>query len=390
MLQKYIKKIFTPKQSLNTKTRPLDFTTGFHHQESTVGIGSYKQNVIVYRCVNLVAQTASHVPWQIFTIKGGKRQIQPFHPVAKLLKTPSANKGGAEFFAELVSSKLLFGDAYILASGMDKAPPKELYLLASQNTNIVIENGRAVAYKYHSHSGEKLFPINPITRMSRVLHVKNYNPVNPFNGLSCLDAAAASIEVHNMASRWNAGLLRNGARPSGALVVKEGSGYLSDEQFERIREQLNDKYVGSASAGRPMILEGGLDWREMSISPKDMDFVESKNAAAREIALAFGVPPQLLGINGDNTYSNMQEARLALWEETLIPLLDKLSDSMTNWLSHLFGEEIIVEFDRDAISALTAKRDSLWDKIASSDFMSVNEKRAWLGMAPIKGGDGVV
>ena len=57
-----------------------------------------------------------------------------------------------------------------------------------------------------------------------------------------------------------------------------------------------------------VLLEGGLDWREMSINPKDMDFIESKNSAAREIALAFGVPPQLLGINGDSTYSNMQEA----------------------------------------------------------------------------------
>ena len=315
--------------------------------------------------------------------------MQPFHPAARLLKKPSANKGGAEFFAELISSKLLFGNSYILASGIDKMPPKELYLLPSQNTNIVIEHGRAVAYKYHSHGGERLYPINPVTRMSRVLHFKNYNPANPFTGLSCLDAAAASIDVHNMASRWNASLLRNGARPSGALVVKDGNGHLSDEQFERLREQLNDKYVGSASAGRPMILEGGLDWREMSISPKDMDFIESKNAAAREIALAFGVPPQLMGINGDSTYSNMQEARLALWEETLIPLLDKMSDSMTNWLSYLFGEEIIVDFDRGAISALTVKRDSLWDKIASSDFMSVNEKRAFLGMPPVEGGDKV-
>ena len=391
MLKKYIDKIFTPKtQNLSTKTRHFDFASNYQNNEPTTGIGSYKQNVIVYRCVNLVSQTASHVPWQIFTIKGGVRHLQPFHPAARLLKKPSANKGGAEFFAELISSKLLFGNSYILASGMDKMLPKELYLLPSQNTNHVIENGRMVAYKYLSNVGGKLYPINPITRMSRVLHVKNYNPANPFTGLSCLEAAAASIEVHSMASRWNSNLLKNGARPSGALVIKDGNGYLSDEQFERIREQLNDKYAGSASAGRPMILEGGLDWREMSISPKDMDFIESKNTAAREIALAFGVPPQLLGINGDNTYSNMQEARLALWEETLIPLLDKLSDSMTNWFSHLFGEEIIVEFDRDAISALTAKRENLWDKIASSDFMTVNEKRAFVGLSPINGGDVLV
>ena len=388
MLKKYINKILAPKPQLTTKSRNFDFANGYY-DEPTTGIASYKQNVIVHRCVNLVSQTASHVPWQIFTIKGSRRHLEQFHSAAKLLKKPSANKGGAEFFAELISSKLLFGNAYILASGTDKMLPCEIYLLPSQNTNLVIEHGRAVAYKFHAHSGERLYPINPISRMSRVLHIKNYNPSNPLIGLSCLDPAASSIDAHNMASRWNSNLLKNGARPSGALMIKDGNGYLTDEQFERIREQLNEKYAGSASAGRPMILEGGLDWKEMSISPKDMDFIESKNSAAREIALAFGVPPQLLGINGDNTYSNMQEARLALWEETLIPLLDKLSDSMTNWLSHLFGEEIIVDFDRDAISALTAKRENLWDKISSSDFMTINEKRNFVGLSPIKGGDGL-
>ncbi len=107
-------------------------------------------------------------------------------------------------------------------------------------------------------------------------------------------------------------------------------------------------------------------------------------------ALAFGVPPQLLGINGDNTYSNMQEARLGLWEETLIPLLDKISDSLTHWLSDWYQDDIVISFDRDAISALTDKRENLWNKIAASDFMTVNEKRTFLGLKPISGGDNLV
>lgn len=125
----------------------------------------------------------------------------------------------------------------------------------------------------------------------------------------------------------------------------------------------------------------------MSISPKDMDFIEFKNSAAREIALAFGVPPQLLGINGDNTYSNMQEARLALWEETLLPLLDKISSALTNWFEQWFSSEIVIDFDRDAISALTDKRENLWSKIAASNFMTINEKRAFVGLGPVEGGD---
>ena len=99
----------------------------------------------------------------------------------------------------------------------------------------------------------------------------------------------------------------NSARPSGALVYTSG-GALTPDQFERLKRELADNFSGARNAGRPLLLEGGLDWRAMSLSPRDLDFLESKHAAAREIALALGVPPMLLAIPGDNTYSNYQEA----------------------------------------------------------------------------------
>ena len=71
---------------------------------------------------------------------------------------------------------------------------------------------------------------------------------------------------------------------------------LSDEQFERLKSELEGQHSGASRAGRPMVLEGGLDWKAMSLSPADMDFIAARREAAREIALAFGVPPMLLGI----------------------------------------------------------------------------------------------
>ena len=119
--------------------------------------------------------------------------------------------------------------------------------------------------------------------------------------------------MHNAASAWNKALLDNAARPSGALVYKgEHGANLSEEQFERLRDELAQNFSGAANAGRPLLLEGGLTWQAMSLTPKDMDFLAAKNGAAREIALAFGVPPMLLGIPGDNTYSNYREANLRL------------------------------------------------------------------------------
>jgi HK97 family phage portal protein len=306
-----------------------------------------------------------------------------------LLNQPNPMTAGADFCTELISSLLLFGNSYILASGKNDSQLGALYILPSKQTEVVLDQGVPTRYLYRHARGENIYPINKITSSSRILHLKNYHASDRVYGLSCLEAASMSIEIHNQASRWNYSLLKNGARPSGALIMKDSAGYLSDEQFERLKSQLYERYSGSSNSGKPLLLEGGLDWREMSISPKDMDFIESKNAAAREIALAFGVPPQLLGINGDNTYSNMQEARLGLWEETIIPLLDKISNALTHWLSNFYNEDLIIDFDRDAISALTDKRENLWSKISDSNFMTINEKRAYIGLAPIEGGDSV-
>ena len=348
---------------------------------------SYISNVIVNRCVNIISQSASHVPWVVIESSGGIKKKNPQHPANRLLKIPNPSKAGAEFFAEIIANKLLFGNSYILGiTPPNSSTLQELHSLHPNQMEIVINNGTAIGYKYGISKEQKIYTIDCVTRKSQVLHLKSYNPSGSIYGVSCLEAAGRLIDLHNKATEWNHTLLKNGARPSGAFIVSGGN-YLSDEQFKRLQQDLQEKYYGSSNAGRPMLLEGGLDWREMSISPKDMDFIESKNCAAREIALAFGVPPQLLGISGDNTYSNMQEARLALWEETLMPLLDKIADELGNWLSNMFRQDIIIDFDRDSISALTERREKLWMSLNNVNFLSVNEKRLFLGLSPIQNGD---
>ncbi|WP_342269940.1 phage portal protein [Rickettsia endosymbiont of Orchestes rusci] len=385
MIRKYLKNIFKDQNRKSQSFIEFNNIAYSDLREIKVGIDAYRKNVIVYRCVNLIAQSVGHVPWKLMRNNNGNNEVIADHPLYHLLKRPNPEKAGADFFSELIAGKLLFGNSYILST-TDTKPP-EIYLLHATATEVVLEQNQAIAYRYKSSNGEKIYPINPINKMSRVLHLKNYHPTNGHYGLSALDAASLPIDLHQQATYWNNALLRNGVRPSGALIVKDGNGYLSDEQFERLQAQLVDKFTGSNNSGKPLLLEGGLGWQEMSINPKDMDFIESKNSAAREIALAFGVPPQLLGINGDNTYSNMQEARLALWEETLIPLLDKLADALSNWFSHLYQEDIVIDLDRDNISALTEKRENLWAKIAGADFMTLNEKRAFVGLKPVAGGD---
>jgi phage portal protein BeeE len=128
-------------------------------------------------------------------------------------------------------------------------------------------------------------------------------------------------------------LLDNSARPSGAIVYTARDGNLTSEQVERLKSELEAGFQGSGNAGRPLLLEGGLDWKAMSLSPKDMDFIEARHVAAREIALALGVPPMLLGIPGDNTYANLAEAQRTFWRQTVLPLVGRIARELSGWLA---------------------------------------------------------
>ena len=141
------------------------------------------------------------------------------------------------------------------------------------------------------------------------------------------------------------------------------------------------------NAGRPLLLEGGLDWKAMSLTPKDMDFLDAKNSAAREIALAFGVPPMLLGIPGDNTYANFQEANRVFWRQTVLPLASRVGGAIAHWLSPQFGEGLRIVVDSDRIDALASDRAALWDRIANAPFLTLNEKREATGYAPVEDGN---
>jgi HK97 family phage portal protein len=131
-----------------------------------------------------------------------------------------------------------------------------------------------------------------------------------------------------------------------------------------------------------MLLEGGLDWKPMGFSPSDMEFQKTKEAAAREIALAFGVPPMLLGIPGDATYANYQEANRAFYRLTVLPLASRVAAALSGWLSAHAGAEVEFRPDLDQVPALAVERDAQWSRVAAADFLSADEKRALLGLPP--------
>ena len=287
---------------------------------------------------------------------------------------------GEGFLETLAMHLLLHGNAYAQAVAGDGDAPAQLVVLRPERVSVLTDaEGWPSGYVYRVGGKARRIAARDGLERSQVAHVRTSHPRGDHYGLGCLDAAIAPASVHNAAAKWNQALLDNAARPSGALVHKSEDGApLTDAQFERLKSELAEQYAGSVNAGRPLLLEGDLDWRALSMSPQDMDFVALKEAAARDIALAFGVPPVLLGLPGDATYSNGQEAGRALYRQTVLPMARHVLSCLATMLSDWVGP-VRLSVDEDQLSELMADRSLLWAALKDADFLTEGEKREMLG-----------
>jgi HK97 family phage portal protein len=342
----------------------------------------YLANAVVHRSVRLIAENAAACCFLVF--EGAAERDA--HPLAQLLTRPNPRQDGGVFFEMLYAHLLLSGNAYIEAVALGDSV-RELYALRPDRIKVVPgPDGWAEAYEY-SVGGRSVRFDQLASQVPPILHLTFFHPLDDHYGLAPIEAAAVAVDTHNSAARWNKALLDNSACPSGALVYSGDGAVLSGQQFDRLKRELDDTYSSSVNAGRPMLLEGGLDWKPMSLTPKDMDFLEAKHAAAREIALAFGVPPMLLGIPGDNTFANYQEANRNFFRQTVLPLASRTGCALAQWLSPQFGDSIRVMIDTDRIDALSADRSALWQRVSNAAFLTLNEKREAVGYGPLSGGD---
>jgi HK97 family phage portal protein len=329
----------------------------------------FAANAIGYRAVRMIAEAAASLPWLMYD---GEAEIAE-HGMLALLRKPNPGQPGRDFLEQVYGFLLVAGNAYIEKVEIEGAP-RELYALRPDRMKTIAStSGWPEAFEYSVNGQSVRLPA------ASVLHVKLFNPLNDHYGMSPFEAAQRALDTHNAATAWNKAMLDNAARPSGALVYAAGYGQLTSEQFERLKRELESSYQGASNAGRPMVLEGGLDWKEMGFSPKDMDFIEAKNSAAREVALAFGVPPMLLGIPGDNTFANYAEANRSFWRQTVLPMASRVAEAMTGFLGQ--GAERLAH-DLDQVEALSADREALWARIERASFLTEDEKRAAVGYGP--------
>jgi HK97 family phage portal protein len=378
--------LFPPEQKASRAGQVIALQSGGRarwtpRDYSALAREGYVKNAIVYRAVKLVAE---NVGGCAFLVEEGA-ETRDRHPLLDLIARPNPRQDGAQFLEAVATHLLLAGNAYVEAVAVDGAP-RELHVLRPDRMKLIPgADGWPEAFEYTVAGRSVRFEQG--TALPPILHLTLMHPLDDHYGLAPLEAAAVAVDTHNAAAAWNKALLDNAARPSGALVFAAAeNAVLSDGQFERLKRELADEYQGARNAGRPLLLEGGLDWKPMSLSPKDMDFMEAKHTAAREIALAFGVPPQLLGIPGDNTYSNYQEANRVFFRACVLPFANRIGAALSHWLAPAFGQVRVIA-DADQIDALASDRAALWSRITDAPFLTLNEKRAVVGYGPLEGGD---
>lgn len=321
----------------------------------------FARNPVVYRCVRMISESAASVP-----LKGeglptaGTEALERFYGYLQVAGV--AYLQGVEIEGDLVAFRALRPDTV---------------------TQLTDAAGRPAGFEVRTDRRKTVFPRDALTGRCAIMALALFNPMDEVVGQSPLRAAATSVDLHNQGTRWAKSLLDNSARPSGALIYKSGAGErLSRDQIERLKAELEQGFTGPARAGRPMVLEGGLDWKTMGMSPSDMDFTQCRREASRDIALAFGVPPMLLGIPGDNTYSNYAEANRAFWRQTVIPLVGRTARAVSDWLSAFSEDPMTLAPDLDAVPALTTERSALWDRLEKASFLNENERRAFAGLPP--------
>lgn len=350
---------------------------------------AYQNNVIAYRCIDAIAKAVSAVP---IMLNRADKQIDK-HPILELLKKPNQAQSQSGLLYSAIAQLLLGGNTFLDAvTPKPLGQPLQLYVLTRPDLLSVKfdQFGEPSEWIYKPDSKnhkEAHWDVN-LYGDADLLHVKSWHPLDDVFGMSPVMAAMTSIDQHNAAGDWNQRLLDNSGTPSGVLYhePREGAEALSEAQYNRLRKELDEQAM-SHNNNRPLLLEGGLKWAQLSISPKDLEFLNGKKISATEICAAFGVPPQLVGIEGSQTYANYEQARLAFYEDTVIPWAKLLMERLDGWLCKRYDSGLTLSFDFDSIDAIQEKKRQLWQKLEAVTFLTINEKRKAIGYDDIDGGD---
>lgn len=289
----------------------------------SVGMG---MNVWVFRAVDAIASNASGLPFMVR--RGDPITGEPFkdHPILPLFNKKPNPFQDAWTFRYALSAQLLLSKmgAFVEVVRSRRGDPIALSLL-QPGTVVPIPDAKKYVSGYMVQAGSEQVELPP----ERVLWIKLPHPVDPYMGMTPLEAAGLSIETDILAKQFNRNFLQNDGRPGGILAIKGG---IEEEDAEVLRNRfLGPRGTGVAGAGRLTVLETGeqgVDFVDTATTPRDAQYNELLSSTKQEILIAFGVPEAVIGNASGRTYDNAGVETEVFWRETMLPHLQLLGRSL--------------------------------------------------------------
>lgn len=300
------------------------------------------------------------------------------HKLLDLLYKPNGSMTKTEFFELIFTHLELTGEFFAWKERNGIGVPIALWPLMPYKMKEKVNGreGRLEGWVY-TNQGKRI-PIDP----EDIIHVKYTDPNNIWRGMGVVRAAAASIDTDAQAAEYNRRFFYNNGRIDAALVTEQE---LSDESFERMKQQWNDIYGGTVNAHKTAILEGGLDYKPIAITQKEMDFLESRKFNRDQILALFRVSASILGISENINRANAEAAEFTFAKRVIRPKLERLTSTITENLAGDFDPKLLVSFTdpvpEDKEFNLKSK------EVGLNKWYTINEIRAENGDAPIPGGD---
>lgn len=352
----------------------------------------YAKIDIVYSCIDMIARNAGQVEFSLFKQGRNGEETEIFeHELLKLLNNPNSDQSRSDFVYSAIAYQLIAGNTYFNANvgiaddNNYQAKPLELWTFRPDRMKVVAGDVGIKGYQYKANETQT-WPADEVSGQSNILHWKAFHPTDDYYGLSPMQAAMMNIDIYHASLEWNKGFLDNGACPSSVIFWK-GEGKPGEGVINELKKQVNDKYSGSKNARKNLVLPGNFEWKDMSMSPKDMDFLNAKETTVKDIARVFKVPPILVNVGADSTFSNMAEAKLELWDSAVIPQTKSMVDYFNKWLVPRYGRDLRLKLNLSNVTALEPRREKLWTRAESADYLTINEKRKMVGMGDTDSGD---
>lgn len=338
----------------------------------------------VWACVRLLSECVGSLPVNVYKIdKNGTRSLDRTHPIAKLMNG-KVNRWQTrqEYFETLMYQNVLMGNDYSVVNRNSAGDVVSLIPLMSEQMEVDLLSDGEVSYRYTEGSDVNVYS------SQTVWHNKCFG--NGIVGLSVLDYARQSLGIAMATEKATTKIYRDGGRPSGVLTMDD---FLKKEQKEEIRTTFSN-LTESIDSGRLFVLEGGMKFQQVALSPEDIELLASRRFQIEDIARFFGVPSVLINdTNAATTWgSGIQQIVNGFYKLTLRPYLERYEASMRNrLLTPAERLEYDIEFDFNALL-----RPDKADRIISnkeaimSGQLTPNEARKSEGEAPMPGGDKIM